>query len=95
MFIIQRWPECWSYATINMALRIIFVPLYNDTRLCMFIVYMLSISRRRFYKFSIKCHHYTMSCYESVQSHSAAYYSKVIVVSTLNFAATQHAVNMK
>ena len=32
------------------------------------------------------------------QSHSAAYYSKVIVVSsvsTLNFAATQHAVNMK
>ena len=95
MFIIQRWPECWSYATINMALRIIFVPLYNDTLLCMFIVYMLSISRRRFYKFSIKCHHYTMSCYESVQSHSAAYYSKVIVVSTLNFAATQHAVNMK
>ena len=61
------------------------------------IVYMLSISRRCFYKFS-SCHHYTMSCYESVQctlSHSAACYSKVIAVSTLNFAATQHAVNMK
>ena len=62
----------------------------THTRLCMFIVYMLSISRRRFYKFSIKCHNVLL--WKCSQSHPAAYYSKVIVVSTLNFAATQHAV---
>ena len=37
-----------------------------------------------------------MKVYTCTLSHSAACYSKVIAaVSTLNFAATQHAVNMK